>query len=239
MRVLAFGAHPDDIEFQVGGTLAKYAARGDEIYMAVVTNGNIGSFRMSKEEIAATRKKEAQNSADLIGAKLIWMNFEDEFLFDTRESRLKFIDTVRIVRPDIIFGPVPYRDYNPDHDITGYLVFIARVNAVIKLIETEHPPTEKVTPFFYYSTLGAINFVPEYYIDITKEFETKKKMFLTHDSQQGDWCRDAFGISYMESLEAESRIFAAQAGTPGCSYAEGFQICKGWPTIAGAYKLLP
>ena len=239
MRVLAFGAHPDDIEFQIGGTLAKYAARGDEIYMAVSTNGNIGSFRMSKEEIAAVRKKEAQKAANLIGAKLIWMNFEDEFLLDTKESRLKFIDTVRIARPDIIFAPVPYKDYNPDHDITGYLVFIARVNAVIKLIETNNPPTEKVTPLFYYSTLGGINFTAEYYIDITETFEMKKKMFLCHDSQQGDWCKDAFGISYMESLEAESRLFAAQAGTPGCSYAEGFKLCKGWPTIAGAYKLLP
>ena len=62
MRVLAIGAHPDDLEFQVGGTLAKYAQRGDEVCMAVATNGNIGSFRMSKEEIAAVRHKEAQKS---------------------------------------------------------------------------------------------------------------------------------------------------------------------------------
>lgn len=239
MRVLAFGAHPDDIEFQAAGTLAKYAKRGDEIFMAVATNGNIGSFRMSKKEIAETRNKEARDAADILGAELIWMDFEDEFLLDNEESRLKFIDTVRIARPDIIFGPEPYNDYNPDHDITGYLVFIARINSVIKLIETEHPPAEKVAPLFYYSTLAAAKFTAEYYVDITDTFETKQKMFLAHDSQQGDWCRDAFGISYMESLEAESRFFAAQAGTPGCRYAEGFKICKSWPTVAGAYKLLP
>jgi len=239
MRVLAFGAHPDDIEFQYGGTLAKYARRGDEIFMAVATNGNIGSFKMTKEEIAETRHKEAQNAADVIGAHLIWMGFDDEFLFDNKETRLKFIDTVRIARPDVIFAPPYYRDYNPDHDITGYLAFIARINATIKLIETDHQPHSKVAPLFYGTPLALGNYTSEYYVDITETFEVKKKMFSCHESQQGDWCRDAFGISYDELLDAESILLAAQAGTPGVKYCEGFTICKTWPTIAGAYKLLP
>ena len=239
MRILAFGAHPDDLEFQIGGTLAKYAKQGHEIYMAVATNGNIGSYRHTKKEIAEIRHKEAQKSADLIGAHLIWMNFEDEFLFDNEESRLKFIDTVRLAKPDIMFAHEPYRDYNQDHDITGYLVFTARILSVVKLIETEHEVCSKVPALFYYSTLSIINFIPEYYVDITDTWEMKKKMFLCHDSQQGDWCRDAFGVSYLEMTEAASKLLAAQAGTPNCRYAEGFKICKGWPTIAGAYKLLP
>jgi LmbE family N-acetylglucosaminyl deacetylase len=239
MRVLAIGAHPDDLEFQLGGTLAKYSKLGDEVYMAVATNGNIGSFRMSKKEIAAVRHRESQKSAKLIGAQLIWMNFEDEFLLDTPESRLKFIDTVRIAKPDVVFAHEPYNDYNPDHDMVGYLAFIARINASIKLIETEHPPAPKVPALFYYSTLTHGNFVPEYYIDITDTYELKRKMFLCHDSQQGDWCRDAFGVKYMDMLEAQAKIAAAQAGTPGCEYAEVLKLCKSWPTIAGAYKLLP
>lgn len=239
MRVLAFGAHPDDVEFQIGGTLAKYANRGDEVFIAIATNGNIGSFRMSKEEIAKTRKKEAQNASDLIGAKMIWMDFEDEFLMDTVETRLKFIDAVRIAKPDIIFSHVPDNDYNPDHNTVGKLVFIARINAVIKLIETDNPPHSKVPPLFYYSTLGLGNFIGEYFIDITETFETKKKLFRCHDSQQGDWCKDAFGASYNEMMENESKLIATLAGTPGCVYAECFKLCKSWPTIAGAYKLLP
>lgn len=239
MRVLAFGAHPDDVEFQIGGTLAKYANRGDEVFIAIATNGNIGSFRMSKEEIARTRKKEAQNAADLIGAKMIWMDFEDEFLFDNTQTRLKFIDAIRIAKPDIMFSHEPFNDYNPDHNTVGYLAYIARINATIKLIETDNPPHSKVPPLFYFSTLGLGNFVTEYFIDITDTFELKKKLFLCHDSQQGDWCRDAFGVSYNEMLENESKSLATLAGTPGCNYAEGLKICKSWPTIAGAYKLLP
>ena len=236
---MAFGAHPDDVEFRCGGTLAKYAKRGDEIFMAVATNGNIGSFRHTKEEIAKIRRSEAQASADLIGATLIWMNYDDEFLFDTAETRLAFIDAMRIAQPDVVFAPPYYRDYNPDHDITGYLAFIARINATIKLIETEHQPTSKVPPLFFCTAHQACNFVPEYYVDITDTFETKKKMFLCHDSQQGDWCKDAFGVSYLDGLISEAKQLAAQCGTPGCEYVEGFQICKSWPVSAGAYKLLP
>ncbi len=239
MRVLAFGAHPDDVEFQIGGTLAKYAKRGDEVYIAVATNGNIGSFRMSKKEIAEVRNKEAQAAADLIGAELIWLGYEDEFLFDDKETRLKFIDTVRIAKPDIIFSHDPYNDYNQDHNTTGYLAFVTRVLAGIKLIETEHPPTEKMAALFHYTTLGILNFACEYYVDITDTYETKKKLFECHSSQHGDWCRDAFGVAYMDMMEAEAKLLAVQAGTPGCTYAEGFKLCKTWPTIAGAYKLLP
>ena len=239
MRVLAFGAHPDDVEFRCAGTLAKCAARGDEIYVCVATNGNIGSFRKSKTEIAAIRKKEAQNACDLIGAKLIWLDEDDEFLFDNEKTRLKFIDAVRIARPDLIFAPPYYRDYNPDHDITGYLAFIARINAAIQLIETEHPPIEKKAPIFFCTPMGSNNFVPEYYVDITETMEIKKKMFLCHESQQGDWCKDAFGVDYLDLLVRECSAFAGQCGTPGVEYVEGFQLCKSWPIIAGAHTLLP
>ena len=241
MRVLAFGAHPDDIEFRCGGTLAKYAKRGDEIFMAVATNGNIGSYRMSKDEIAAVRHKEAQAAADMLGAKLLWLNENDEFLFDTEKTRLKFIDVVRIARPDVIFAPPYNQDYNPDHDATGYLAFIARINATIKLIKTDYEPSPKVPPMFYCTPfgIGYTGYQPDYFVDITDTFETKRQMFACHDSQQGDWCRDAFGVEYAKMLEYENRAFAAQCGTPGVEFVEAFMLCKTWPIIAGAYKFLP
>lgn len=71
MRVLAFGTHPDDIEFRMAGTLAKYAARGDEVYMCIATDGQIGSYGMSRQEIAALRRREAQAACDVIGAHLL------------------------------------------------------------------------------------------------------------------------------------------------------------------------
>ena len=88
MRVLAIAAHPDDIEWLCGGTLALCAQRGDEIFIAIATNGNVGSGEpgAKKDEIARIRHEEAKTSAAVIGAKVIWMDFDDEFLFDDESS---------------------------------------------------------------------------------------------------------------------------------------------------------
>lgn len=240
MRVLAFGAHPDDIEFRMAGTLLKMKKRGDEIFMCIATNGNIGSYNMSKDEIAAMRKKESQNSADFIGATLLWLDEPDEFLFDNEATRLKFIEAVRFARPDVILAPPPYMDYNQDHDITGYLAFQARVLATVKLIETKSPVIDHLPPMFYCTPHGLSDkYNPQYFVDITDTFQDKLKMFHCHASQQGSWCRDAFGVNYAEALERENLYYASACGTPGVEYVEAFALCKNWPIIAGAHTLLP
>ncbi len=78
-RILAVGAHPDDIELQCAGTLAKFAARGDQVFMAISTNGELGSAKLSKAEIARVREREARASAGVIGAELIWLGYPDGF----------------------------------------------------------------------------------------------------------------------------------------------------------------
>jgi len=67
MNVLAVGAHPDDIEILAGGTLAKYAKRGDHVFMMVATNGNVGSSKLSKEEIAAVMMRNSLPKFTAIG----------------------------------------------------------------------------------------------------------------------------------------------------------------------------
>jgi LmbE family N-acetylglucosaminyl deacetylase len=99
MNVLAIGAHPDDIELQCAGTLALYAKSGHRVFMAVATNGNVGSPTHSREAIAAIRRKEQEASCALIGATLIWMDFDDEWLFNDRPTRARFIDAIREADP--------------------------------------------------------------------------------------------------------------------------------------------
>ncbi len=241
MNILAFGAHPDDVEFRVAGTLAKYAARGDQVYICVATNGEIGSYGMPRAEIAEMRRKEAQASCDVIGAHLIWLGIEDEMLFDNRETRMKFIEVVRIARPDIIFAPPKYKDYNQDHDICGYLAFEARVLATVKLMETEHPVTDHLPPFFTCTALGGManKTNPQYFVNISDTYETKMKMMKCHTSQVGSWSEDAFGVSYLEMIDAETKFYAAACGTPGCKRVEAFTLETDWPIIVEAHKLLP
>ena len=240
MRVLFIGAHPDDFEYFCAGTFARYARQGHELYVAIATNGNIGShIHETKEEIAAIRLEEAKEACALIGAKLIWMDFDDEYLIDSRETRDAFIDVVRLAMPDVIFTTNKMNDYNPDHDIAGYMAFIARINATIPLIKTKHNPTKKIPPMFYCPPTGLANFQPEYFVDISDEFETKLNMWKCHKSQQAEWCDECFNADVTGSIEVTARQFAFQTGS-GIKYAEAFILCKTFPVgAAEPHKLLP
>ena len=240
MNVLAFGAHPDDMEFRCAGTLAKMAARGDKIFMCIATNGEIGSYGMTRQEIADMRHQEALNSCAKIGAELIWLGYEDEMLFDNRETRMAFIEAVRYARPDVIFAPPPFKDYNQDHDITGYLAFEARVLATCKLMETKSPVIDHIPPLFYCTPHGGLpKNNAQYFVDISDFMDKKMEMFHCHVSQAGDWCKDAFGVDYGDMIVREDKFYASACGTPGVEYVEAFGLCTDWPIIAGAHKLLP
>ena len=76
MNILAVGAHPDDVETMCAGTLAKYAAQGHKVFIATATNGNIGSAHHTMEEIGRIRKQEAANSAAIIGAEYICLDYD-------------------------------------------------------------------------------------------------------------------------------------------------------------------
>ena len=240
MRVLFIGAHPDDCEFFCAGTLAKYASRGDEVTIAISTNGNIGSMRHDKkEDVAAIRHKEALNACEIINAKLIWMNIDDEYVIDSRETRDLFIDVVRQARPDVMFTTWKMNDYNPDHDITGYMAFVARINATIKLIQTEHPPHDKIPPMFYCQPTGGANFSPQYYVDISNTMETKIAMWKAHKSQNEDWSGDMFHTDILKMMIDNCAFYANQTGA-GIKYAEGFRLCNTYPIgAAEPHKLLP
>src|SRR5690554_5059600 len=112
MNVFIFGAHPDDIESFCGGTALRYAQMGANLYFCVATNGNVGSPTLSKEETAILRRGEAQAAADMIGAQLIWLGFDDEFLLDSVETRHAFINAMRVADPDVVISPCR-TDYNP------------------------------------------------------------------------------------------------------------------------------
>ena len=76
-RILAFGCHPDDVEFICAGTLALLAERGCEIHIAIMAGGDVGSPTLSRHEIRELRLKEAQAAADVIGARFHFAGGED------------------------------------------------------------------------------------------------------------------------------------------------------------------
>lgn len=233
MRVLAIGAHPDDLEILCAGTLAKYAAKGDHVTMAVATNGEVGSPNLPKKEIAEIRKAEATAAAAVIGADFIWMNYPDEFLFSTEHTRLDFLNIVRQSRPDVILTHAP-SDYHPDHRATGQIIWDIRVMTTVPNIKTQAPPCEKIPEIYYCDTIAGIDFVPQHYVDVSAQFELKKQMLACHKSQSL-WLEDQYKMSYLEFIEYIGRYRGLQCGA---RYAECFQISPTWPKRPQA-ALLP
>ncbi len=224
MRVLAVGAHPDDIEILCAGALAKYALRGDHVTLAVSTNGEVGSSTVSKSEIAEIRKSEAQASAHVIGAEFIWMGYPDEFLFSNEQTRLDFLNMVRQARPDVILTHAP-GDYHPDHRTTGEILWDIRVMTTVPNIKTQAPPCEKIPEIYYFDTVAGIDFIPQYYVDISETFELKKKMLACHKSQS-QWLEKQYQMSYLDFIEYTGRYRGLQCGV---RFAECFQLSPTWP----------
>jgi LmbE family N-acetylglucosaminyl deacetylase len=223
MNVLFVGAHPDDIETFAGGTAAKYTARGNKVFFCVATNGNVGSSTLPRDEIAAIRHEEAKGAAAVIEAELIWLDFDDEFLIDSVETRHAFIDAFRQAQPDVIF--CHWReDYNPDHSISGMIVDECAHMAAVPNIKTPSPPSEGIPHVYFMDTIAGVNFVPEVYVDVSEVFDTKVKMVRQHASQQA-WMRDLFGYELDEFLEIPARFRGLQAG---CRMAEAFRPSYRW-----------
>jgi LmbE family N-acetylglucosaminyl deacetylase len=225
MNFVFFGAHPDDLEILCGGTIAAYAAAGHSIWIAVATNGNVGSPTFDKAQTAELRKKEAAAAAQKLGAAgLIWLDENDEFLFDDERTRLKFVDAVRQARADIIITHNP-SDYHPDHIACSKLASDARILSAVRLIDTAHSPLEKGPELFYMDSIAGINFMPQFYVDIGETFATKMEALRQHDSQNA-WLKKIFNQELLDLARVQSEFRGMQAG---CRYAGAFLQPGYWP----------
>lgn len=228
MNILFFGAHPDDLEILCGGTIARCVAAGHEVWMAVATNGNVGSPHLSKEEIAAIRKDEATEASHVLGAKgFIWMEEDDEFLFDDKRTRLKVVEALRKADADIVVTHSP-TDYHPDHNTCSKLVTDARILSAVRLIETESPHLDKSPELFYMDSVAGINFSPEFYVDVTATFETKLEALACHRSQ-AEWIQSLFQQEISSLPRTQAAFRGLQCGVP---FAEAFVQPAYWPRQA-------
>ncbi len=117
MRILAIGAHPDDLEFACGGVLLVEAARGAEISLRVCSRGEAGSNGSPEE-----REAEARAAAQMLGAEISFLDFGGDSHFErSNRNALLLAREIRLVRPDVLLGPVVSPDQHPDHAIVGEL----------------------------------------------------------------------------------------------------------------------
>ena len=150
LRIIAFGAHPDDCELSVGGAAAMWAAKGHLVKLVSVTNGDIGHWREAGGPLATRRKREVEEASRILGTTVEVLDNHDGELMPTLENRRAIIRLIRNWKADIVFSPRP-NDYHPDHRYTGILVQDAAYMVTVPFICPETPPMKNNPIFMYYT----------------------------------------------------------------------------------------
>lgn len=188
IRIIAFGAHPDDCDLGAGGLAIKYAALGDKVKFVSLTNGDAGHQSQHGEELARRRRAEAQEAGRRSGIEYEVLDNHDGKLLPTLEVREQVIREIRQWKADIVIAPRP-NDYHPDHRYTGVLVQDASYMVIVPALVPDTPPLSRNPIFLYYSDrfTRPQPFRPDIVISIDDVFDKKINMLDAHVSQFYEW----------------------------------------------------
>jgi LmbE family N-acetylglucosaminyl deacetylase len=149
LRIICFGAHPDDCEIQAGGVGAMWAAKGHHVKLVSVTNGDIGHWREAGGPLARRRKAEAEQADKILGVTSEVLDIHDGELLPTLENRRTITRLIREWKADIVLSPRP-NDYHPDHRYTGILVQDAAYMVTVPFFCPDVPYLKNNPVFMYY-----------------------------------------------------------------------------------------
>jgi LmbE family N-acetylglucosaminyl deacetylase len=150
LRIICFGAHPDDCELQAGGAGALWAAKGHHVKFVSTTNGDIGHWRDAGGPLARRRTAEAAKADATLGVTSEVLDIHDGEIMPTLENRRTIVRLIRQWNADIVFSPRPW-DYHPDHRYTSILVQDAAYIVTVPFFCPDVPPLKKNPVFLYYT----------------------------------------------------------------------------------------
>jgi LmbE family N-acetylglucosaminyl deacetylase len=184
LRVICFGAHPDDCELQAGGTAALWAAAGHHVKFVSVTNGDIGHWREAGGPLARRRKAEVEAAAKVLGIATEVLDIHDGELLPTLENRRTITRLIREWRADIIMSHRP-NDYHPDHRYTGVLVQDTAYMVAVPYFCPDVPPLKSNPVFLFYPDAfqKPQPFRPDIAVAIDSVMEKKLDALATLESQ--------------------------------------------------------
>ncbi len=188
IRMIAFGAHPDDCDIRAAGTAAKFAKMGHLVKFVSVTNGDAGHQTEGGGALAKRRRLEAKESARRLGIEYEVLDNHDGELLPTLDVRLQIIRRIRQWNADIVLAPRP-NDYHPDHRYTGVLVNDAAYMVVVPNVAPDTPPLRK-NPVFLYFEDGFQKpqpFRADVAVAIDDVFSQKIDALDSHKSQFYEW----------------------------------------------------
>ena len=152
VRVIVFGAHPDDCEVDAGGTACLWSQRGDRVKFVSVTNGDIGHWQTAGGPLAQRRLKEVQEVAAILGNTVQVLDIHDGELEPTLENRRTITRLIRDWDADIVISHRP-NDYHPDHRYTAILVQDSAYMVTVPFFCPDTPALKR-NPVFLYSSDG-------------------------------------------------------------------------------------
>lgn len=254
LRIIVFGAHPDDAEYKAGGTAAKWAKLGHHVKLVSVTNGDIGHWKMAGGPLALRRKAEVKAAAKILGVTSEVLDIHDGELLPTLENRKTITKLIREWNADIVIAHRPW-DYHPDHRYVGVLVQDAAFMVTVPFFCPDVTPLKK-NPVFLYSSDGfqkPYPFVPDVAVSVDDVFDIKLAAIHELPSQAYEggangseeqvraippesnpvarkaWLKENW--SRRQSAEASRqrellvRLYGEEAGR-AVKYAETFELCE-------------
>ena len=223
---MAVGAHPDDIEFMMAGTLLRLKEAGAEIHMWNLANGCCGTASHDREEIIELRWEEARESAREAGATMHPPLVDDLAIVYDPALLARVAAVVRNIKPDILLIPSP-QDYMEDHSNTSRLLVTAAFVRGMKNYETDPPMKPWTGPTVLYHAMphglrdGLRRLVrPGMYVDVEPVLDMKRAMLAKHRTQK-EWLDASQGAgSYLDEMESMSRKVG--------DMSERFTFAEGW-----------
>jgi LmbE family N-acetylglucosaminyl deacetylase len=264
LRIIVFGAHPDDCDIDAGGTAALWAAKGHAVKFVALTNGDAGHQSEGGGALAKRRRAEAQEAGRRFGiAEYEVLDNHDGELEPTLAVRQQVIRRIRQWQADVVIAPRP-NDYHPDHRYTGVVVQDTAYMVVVPNVTPDTPPLAR-NPVFLYSHdhfQRPNPFRPDVAVSIDAVIEKKIKALDAHASQFYEWLPWVEGA--LESVPKEPAARLAwlgqqRGGQPiredvraalrkwygakadGVKNAEAFEVCEYGrrPSEADLRRLFP
>lgn len=217
LDILAFGAHADDVEIGMAGTIAKLTDAGKRIGICDLTDADLSS-----NGNVDLRKKEALQSAQILGVSYrTSLGIPDRGLYLKEEYINRIVKVIRIYKPQIVFAPY-FEDRHPDHGNCARLVEEAVFSAGIRKYETDNNDLpHRVDKVYFYMINGYHK--PDFTIDISPYIDKKLESLRAYKSQfeQTEQSYNTPLVNgYIETVEAREKMFGKQVGV---SFAEGFK----------------
>ena len=212
MKILAIGAHPDDIEIFMFGILSLFKKRGDEIHLTVATDGSKGGDEISNK-LVEIRKEEAILGLNYLG-RPNFLGINDGQLGFNENDQKKIKDHIFNLNPDLVITHHK-NDYHSDHKKLSELIDIA---------------TGHYIPVLYCDTMMGVGFEPDYYVDITDYFKIKIEAIMKHKSQNPN--------RFAKLSKLMNTFRSAQCNAPPGFYAEAYSFNNSFP-FCDVRALLP